>query len=431
MELLFKNITVVTMQKDCPVIQNADVGVKDGKITFNIPQDVKIGRTIDGSGKLLIPGLYNCHAHTPMSLLRGFANDLALEEWLFNHIFPAEQKLKAIDEGVYTGAMLSIAEMLASGTISFSDMYFGLPQIAEAVKESGIKANLSNSAISFEPANYNFKDQNEYFETLLVLKDYHQSSDGRIKAEAGIHCAYTSHPDVWQQVTAFSKENNLGMHVHLSETVTEHNKSLEMFDLTPAEAFAKYGVFDVPTLAAHACWVSEDDIDILAEHNVSIAHNPVSNLKLASGIAPICKMLNKGINVALGTDGMASNNTHDLFEEIKLASILQKYYEEDPTVVPAFQALEMATVNGAKAQNRQGGLIAEGYEADLVMLNIENSHQVPCPNPLISLSYSTTGRDVVMTLCQGRILYENGEFSTIDIEKIRYNSQKISKKIII
>ena len=431
MELLFKNITIVTMQKDCSVIQNTDVGVKNGKVTFNIPQDAKIGRAIDGSGKLLIPGLYNCHAHTPMSLLRGFANDLALEEWLFNHIFPAEQKLKTIDEGVYTGAMLSIAEMLASGTISFNDMYFDLPQIAKAVDESGVKANLSNGVLSFNPEGYNYKEESEYLETLHVLNEYSKSSNGRIKAEASIHCAYTSHPDAWLQITEFAKKNNLSMHVHLSETLTEHNKSLEMFGLTPTQAFAKYRVFDVPTLAAHACWVSEEDIDTLAEYNVSIAHNPVSNLKLASGIAPVYTMLEKGINVALGTDGMASNNTHDLFEEIKLASILQKYVQDNPTVVPAFQALEMATVNGAKAQNRQGGIIAEGYEADLVMLNMENTHQVPCPNPLINLSYSTTGRDVVMTLCQGRILYENGEFTTIDIEKIRYNSQKISEKIII
>ena len=414
------------MEDENPVIKNTNIGVKNGLITFNISPDIKADRIIDGTGKILIPGLYNCHAHTPMSLLRGFANDLALEEWLFEHIFPAEQKIKGVENAPYTGAMLAIAEMLASGTISFSDMYFGLPMIAQAAEESGIKANLSNAVLSFDPTGYDYKIQSEYLETMQVLESYHKSPHGRIKAEASIHCAYTSHPEAWQQITNFAKEHNLGMHLHLSETITEHNKSLEMFDLTPAQAFAKYGVFEVPTLAAHACWATEEDIEILAKYNVSVAHNPVSNLKLASGVAPITNMLKSGINVAFGTDGMASNNTHDLFEEIKLASILQKCAMEDPTELPALQALKMATVAGAKAQNRQGGLIAEGYDADLVMLNMDAPHQIPCFDPIVSLAYSTTGRDVAMTMCQGRVLYENGEFTTVDIEKVKYEVGRIA-----
>ena len=430
MELLFKNITAVTMDRECPVIFNTNLGIKNNCITFiEDSQNVNTERIIDGTGKLLIPGLYNCHAHTPMSLLRGFANDLALEEWLFEHIFPAEQKIKGTKNAVYTGAMLSIAEMIASGTIAFSDMYFGLPDIAKAVEESGVKANLSNAVLSFDPANYNYRDQNEYLETLHILENYHNAPHGRIKAEASIHCAYTSHPAAWQQIRDFAEENNLGMQIHLSETITEHNKSLEMFDMTPAQAFAKHGVFDVPTVAAHACWVSEEDIEILAKYGVTVAHNPVSNLKLASGVAPVVNMLNTGINVALGTDGMASNNTNDLFEEIKLASILQKCAQEDPTVLPALQALEMATVNGAKAQNRVGGQIKEGYDADLVMLNMDNLNQIPCFDPILNLAYSTTGRDVEMTLCQGRVLYEKGEFTTIDIEKVRYDARKVTEEI--
>ena len=431
MELLFQNVTAVTMQKDNPVIQNAHVGIKNGCITYisNNPPAATASRTIDGTGKILIPGLYNCHTHIPMSLLRGFANDLALEEWLFNHIFPVEQKIKGIPSAVYTGAMLSIAEMIASGTIAFNEMYFGLPEIAKAVETSGVKANLSNGPITFDPDGYDYSKQNDCTETMHILENYHKAPHGRIKAEAAIHCAYTSHPTAWRQVADFAQKHQLSMHVHLSETITEHNKSLAQFDLTPAQAFSQYGIFDAPTIAAHACWVSEDDIEILARHDVTVAHNPVSNLKLASGVAPIIAMREKGINIALGTDGMASNNTHDLFEEIKIASILQKCANEDSTALPAFQVLEMATANGAKAQGRQGGIIKEGYDADLVLLDFNNPRQTPCFDPLISLAYSTTGRDVVMTLCQGRVLYENGEYTTIDIEQIQHEAKKIAASL--
>lgn len=432
MDLLFKNVTAVTMEKDNPVIKNADVGIERGSIFYVRPTslDSTADRVIDGTGKILIPGLYNCHTHIPMSLLRGFANDLALEAWLFNHIFPVEQKIKNIPGAIHTGAMLSIAEMIASGTIAFTEMYFGLSEIARAVETAGVKANLSNGPISFDPAGYDYYQQGEYIETLHILENYHTAPHGRIKADAAIHCAYTSHPTAWQHVADFAQKHQLNMHVHLSETITEHNKSLEQFNLTPAQAFSQYGIFDMPATAAHACWVSEDDMDILAHHNVTIAHNPVSNLKLASGVAPIVTMQKKGINIALGTDGMASNNTHDLFEEIKLASILQKCANEDPTVIPAFQVLEMATVNGAKAQGRQGGRIKDGYDADLVLLDFDNPRQMPCFDPLVSLAYSTTGRDVAMTLCQGKVLYENGEFLTIDIEKIKHEANKIAADLI-
>ena len=417
------------MEESNPVIKNVDVGVKDELITFNTNNQTAV-RTIDGTGKVLIPGMYNCHAHSPMTLLRGFANDTALEDWLFNHIFPAEQKIKGIPNAVYTGATLAIAEMIASGTIAFNEMYFGLPLVAKAVEEAGVRANLCNAVLSFEPDNYDYTKSSEYEETAEILNTYHKAAHGRIKANASLHCAYTTHPAAWQQVTEFAKKHEINMQVHISESLAEHNKSIEMFGMTPVEAFSKYGVFDVPTVAAHACWVTEDDIQKLAHHNVTVAHNPVYNLKLASGTAPIDDMQKKGINITLGTDGVASNNSHDLFEEIKLASILQKRMKDDPTAVPALSAIKMATVNGAKAfGNKLGGIIKEGYEADLVMLDFNNPRQIPCYDPLVNLAYSTTGRDVVMTLCQGKILYEHGEFKTIDIEKVMHEAKGIGEKI--
>jgi len=428
MDILFKNVTAVTMQKDNPVIYNANVGVANGCIAYVGKEDKTASRIIDGSNKTLMPGLYNCHTHTAMSLLRGFANDLALEEWLFQHIFPAEKKVKEIPGAVRIGALLAIAEMVASGTIAFSDMYFHLDAIAQAADESGVKVNLSNAVLAFDDS-YDFYKDPCYAETLNILENYHNATHGRIKAEASLHCAYTANETAYRQVTEFALKHKINMHVHLSETVAEHNNCIEQHNLTPAQVFEKYGVYGVSTTSAHAVWVTEEDIDILARNNVTVAHNPVSNLKLASGIAPIKRMLEKGVNVALGTDGMASNNTHDLFEEIKLASILQKCASNDPTALPAWQVLEMATVNGAKAQGRQGGMIVEGLEADLVLLDFNNLQQTPCYDPLLNLAYSTTGRDVAMTLCQGRVLYENGEHKTIDVEKIKHEARKIAEAI--
>jgi 5-methylthioadenosine/S-adenosylhomocysteine deaminase len=261
------------------------------------------------------------------------------------------------------------------------------------------------------------------------LRDFHNQGDGRIKADASIHGVYTSFAPTWRQVTEFASEHRLNMHVHLSETKTEHENCIQAYGMTPAQVFARHGVFDTPTTAAHCVWVSDEDMDILAAKGVTAAHNPYSNLKLASGVAPVKRMHEKGINVTLGTDGMASNNSHDLFEEIKLSSCLQKYAACDPTAAPALEVLKTATINGAKAQGRQNesGILQEGFDADMVLLDFDNPRQTVCHNPVLNLAYSTSGRDVVMTLCQGRVLYENGEYKTLDIEKILHDAREAQK----
>ncbi|MCL1999596.1 MAG: amidohydrolase [Turicibacter sp.] len=425
MDLIFKNIA--TLRNG--IFETMNVGVKNGKIHF-VEDTEQAMRFIDGTNKALIPGLYNCHVHTPMSLLRGFANDLALEAWLFDYIFPAEERIKNTPNAIYVGAMLSIAEMLASGTIAFSEMYFGLPDIARAAEESGVIADLSNAVISFDSNGYDYSKNIECQETLRILQEYHNAPHGRIKAVASLHCAYTTHPEAWRQVSEFAKKHEISMHVHLSESVHEHNKCIEMFGKTPTQVFAEYGVFDVPTIAAHACQVTDEDMQLLKKFDVTVAHNPVSNLKLASGIAPIAEMRARGLNVVIGTDGMASNNSHDLFEEMKIASILQKYKQNDPTVLPATSMLEMITINGAKAQGRIGGLIEDGVSADLAMINLDSPRHTPHTNISTNLVYSATGADVELTMCQGKVLYEKGEFTTIDIEKIKHEATKIANKLI-
>jgi len=430
MDILFKNTIVVTMNPEIPVITNAYVGITGRKVSYigtSTPSE-PAARTIDGTNRVLMPGMYNCHTHAPMTLLRGYANDLALEDWLFNHIFPAEDKITP--DMVRTGATLAVAEMISSGTIAFTDMYFDMDVVAKVAHEAGVLANVSNAILVFDSDSYDYSKDKAHAQTLRVMEDYH-GGDGRVKADASIHGVYTSLPTAWQQVVEFAHKHKLGMHVHLSETKTEHETCIKTFGQTPTQAFASHGVFDVNTVAAHAVWVTDEDIDILAEKGVTVAHNPISNLKLASGLAPVDAMQKKGLNVALGTDGMASNNSHDMFEELKMASLLQKYITGDPTTLPAFNALALATTNGAKAQGRTGesGMIKEGYDADIAVLNLNNPRQTICYDPISSLAYSTCGQDVEMTICRGKVLYEKGEFTTIDIEKTLHDA-RVAKRVI-
>jgi len=426
MDILFKNVTVVTMNPEVPVIYNANVGICGRKIAYlsdckTTPAPAS-ARVINGENKVLMPGLYNCHTHAAMTLLRGYANDRALEDWLFNYIFPAEKKLTP--SLVRIGTQLAIAEMVSSGTLAFTDMYFFCDEVARVADETGVLANVCNAVIAFDK-DVLYKQTNEYEQTLSVLGAQYNKGDGRVKVEASIHGVYTSYEPMWHQVRDFAAEHKLSLHIHLSETKTEHENCVSQYGGTPAQVFNRHGVFDVPCIAAHAVWVTEEDMRILADKNVHISHNPLSNLKLASGLAPVNQMLAHNINVTLGTDGMAANNTHDLFEEMKMASLLQKYACMNPTITPAQTILEMATINGAKSQGRhhESGKIEVGYDADVLLMDFDNPRQTACHDPRVNLAYSTTGRDVQMTICRGRVLYENGEYKTIDIEKLLHEAR--------
>jgi len=415
MDILFKNATVV-----CPetaVLSRTNVGICDGKITFKT-EGASAARVIDCTHKVLMPGLYNCHTHAGMTLFRGFANDRTLEDWLFNHLIPAEAKLTPAL--VRVGTQLAMAEMLASGTVAFSDMYYNMDVVADAVNEAGMLANLCNGADG---------GIDVYCDKFNQTARAFEQRNGRIKFDAHIHGCYTSPPEWWEQIADFAQKNNLRMHVHLSETKTEHDGCVEKYGATPAQMFAKHGVFDVPTLAAHGVWATDEDIEILREKSVTVAHNPLSNLKLASGLAPVAKFMQSGINVALGTDGMASNNSHDLFEEMKMASLLQKYATGDPTAVPALDTLKMATINGARAQGRENesGQIKEGFDADVILLDFNTPRQTMCYDPALNLAYSASGRDVEMTIVRGKVLYEKGEFTTLDVEKIIHEAREAKK----
>ena len=417
MDTLFSHVTVVTMDERMSVWTDAFVGVTDGKISWlakKAPEE-KPTQIIDASGMVLMPGLINCHTHLPMSLLRGYADDLALQEWLNDYIFPREERLDA--RSVKAATLLGIAECLRFGITSFSDMYYFCEAEAEAIAESGIKANLSRGTSMFLGDDFDFEKFPACQELVALHEKWHNYDNGRLKIECSIHAEYTSTYQLWDALSEYAINNGLGMHVHLSETKKEHDECVEKYGLTPAQLLDCHHVFDTRAIAAHCVHLTEEDMALLAKRKVSAVHCPVSNLKLASGCADVMGMVKTGMNVCLGTDSVASNNNLDLFEEIKACSLMAKGKTGDPTAIPAEAALMMATVCGAKAQGREKecGMIKVGMDADVILLDFSQPHLIPCHNVLSHLVYAASGHDVVMTMVRGKILYAAGKYPTIDL----------------
>jgi len=359
-----------------------------------------------------------------MTLFRGFADDLPLKEWLEEKIWPQEAKLTADD--VYWGSLLGICEMIRGGTVAFADMYFFMDEVAKAVAESGIKASLSVGMIGMAG------DENETLNRgVSFAKNWHNAEDGRIRVMLGPHAPYTCPPSFLEKVIDKAIEMSLGIHTHLSETYLEVENIKNMYGLTPIRLMDRVGLFNVPVLAAHCVFVDDEEIEILSEKGVGVAHNPQSNLKLASGVAPVKKMLEKGVKVGLGTDGPASNNNLDMWEEIRLVATLHKGVERDPICVPARDALIMATKNGMEILGfENSGIIKEGYKADLILVDVNKPHFYPRHNLVSHLVYSASSSDVDTVIVDGRILMEKRELKTLDEEKIMYEAEKRAFELI-
>ena len=419
MDTLFSNVTVVTMDEELRVLFSAFVGVTDGKISYlsrKAPQE-QPKKIINGEGMVLMPGLINCHTHLAMSPLRGYADDVELSTWLNDYIFPREDRLDG--RCVKAATLLSLAECLRFGTTSVSDMYYFCDEIAEAVAQSGIKANLSR-AVTFFGEDFDFEKDHRCQEMVALKEKWHNFDNGRIKVEASIHGEYTSDYRVWDAVSEYAINEGIGMHVHLSETQAEHEACKERCGLTPAQVLDCHHVFDVPAIAAHCVWLEPEDMRLLARRKVSAVHNPSSNLKLASGCAKVEDMIKAGMNVALGTDSSASNNNLDMFKEIRAATLMAKGASLDPKALPAQAAVMMATVCGARAQHREAecGMIKLGMDADLILLDFTQPHLMPCHSVLSHLAYAVSGSDVVMTMVRGEILYAAGKYLTIDLDAV-------------
>lgn len=344
MGILIKNITLVPMNGKDEVIENTNIYIEGDRISSigELKEDIKATKTIDGKNKVAMPGLVNAHTHIGMSLLRNYADDLPLHEWLTKKIWPVEAKLT--EEDVYWGSLLSMVEMIQSGTTAFCDMYFFMDEVGKGLEEAGMRGVLTRGIIEEKG-----KKKEKLDDTRRLHKSWHGKADGRIKVMVAPHAPYTCSPKYLEDIIDLAYELNAGIHIHLSETKKEVEDSFKTYGKSPIKHVYDLGLFKLPTIAAHCVHVDEEDINILRENNVSPVNNPSSNLKLASGFAPIDQMLKAGVNVSLGTDGSSSNNNLNMFEEIHLASIVNKAVNMDAVSVPAITALEMATINGAKA----------------------------------------------------------------------------------
>ena len=404
-------------------IHNGAIAIKDGYINKIYTQDQmdsvwddlkgSAKDLIDGKGRLATPGLINTHTHIAMGLFRNYADDLELMDWLENAIWPTEAKLT--DQWVKWGTQLGIAEMLRSGTTTFSDMYFFMDTTAKEVKETGMRAVLSRGLAGVAPT-----AQVALVENADLYRTWHGYDHDRIKVLLGPHAPYTCPDSYMEEVIALSHEIGAGIHMHLSETKGEVENVIKATGKTPIAHMHDLGLFWNTTLAAHCVHVTDEDMDIMAENNVAVAHNPQSNLKLASGIAPVPEMISKGITVGLGTDGSASNNNADMLEEVRLAATLHKARLYDPKAIPAQAAWNMGTVEGAKALGYTDlGVLAEGYRADIVLYDVSGMHWMPRYNDLAALVYSANSSDANTTIVGGKVLMKDKELLTIDEEKLR------------
>jgi 5-methylthioadenosine/S-adenosylhomocysteine deaminase len=396
MGYLINNITVLTWDNGTKIIENANVKVIGSKIAYIGTENQESSglEIIDGKGKVLMPGLVNCHTHIPMSLLRSYADDMALHTWLYEHIFVVEAKLTA--EDVYWGSQLALLEMVAGGTTCFADMYYFIDKIAEGTAESGMRGLLSRGLINGAVLE-DYSEDDRLNEAISVFRDWNGAFDGRIRIALAPHAVYTCSPQYIRAIRNTAEKLNAYIHVHVDETVKEHNDCLQQYGKTPVKHLYDIGLFDLPSIAAHCVHVTDRDMDLMKEKNVAFVHNPGSNLKLASGIAPVPDALEKGLNVALGTDGASSNNNLNMWEEINLASLIHKGARLDPLTVNAGESFRMATANGAKA-----------------------------------LGFSETGKiasDVETVFVDGKILYHKGEYKTLDKEKILYNVEKTCNRL--
>ena len=424
MRTLLTNINMtpgVTNETAIPFIYDAEIQIDDNRIVYAGPKAeaprFQADKVIDGEGMLAMPGLCNLHTHTPMTMMRSAGSDLPLEPWLNEVVWPIEKFLT--DESVKAGSDLGILEMIRCGTTSFNDMYFRMDRLAESVADSGIRAMLGYGVIDFDGSCADLEPGIEF-----AAKWQHAAND-RIRVNIAPHSEAATTEILLLKAKKVAEDMQVPLHIHICETKLDRTGCIDRHGITPAAYLEKLGLLDVPMIAAHCVWMDDDDIQIFAKHGVFIAHNPVSNLKLASGIAPISRMLNAGCNVTLGTDGVASNNNLNMWEEIKLMPMLQKGILLDPTVVSPAQTLAAATSVGAKALGYDDlGLLKPGFLADIILVDAGDMNMCPSAEMDGNLIYATESRNVKMTMVDGKVLYHNGEFFTMNAKKVVETAHK-------
>lgn len=431
-ELKIINCYVVTVDSNNTVFENGCIVVNNGKIVdigdASIALNYESEQLIDAQGCVVIPGLVNAHNHAAMTIYRGMADDLPLQEWLHEHIFPTEAKFTT-KESVRTGTQLAAIEMLKSGTTTFTDMYYFEDEVAKVCKEYGIRGVLSQAIIDFPAPDFPTSAA-----TLQYTEDLMQkySDDEYVTIIPGPHSPYTCQPETLKKARALANKYDSVLSIHLSETWGEYDNAIKETGNTPVKNLEEMGLLDGKTLAAHCVFVSEDDVKLMLKHNVAAVNNPQSNLKLVSGIAPVPMMKDNGIVVALGTDGVVSNNNLDMFEEMKTAALIHKMNNNNPTALNAQTMLRMATVDGARALGMQDkiGSLEAGKCADMVLININQPHLMPLYNIYSQLVYAVKGHDVDMVIVNGKIVMDNKKVVAADELQVMIDAQIIANQII-
>ena len=433
-DLLISNALIVTVDSQLTIIEKGYLAIKDDQIVAisemekNIP--FQANEVIDATGMLIAPGLINTHVHTGNTIYRGFADDMYLQKWLQDYIFPLEAKF-CNEDTVYLSAQLSIIEMIRSGTTTFSDMYYFEHQVAKAVDEIGIRAQIAETLLDFpSPSAKTAADGLNYTEELLKNWNKHP----RIKVGVAPHAPYTCNGNTIKEAKKLANKYDALFHLHLSETQLEVENCLKEHNYTPTQYLEKLGVWDKNSFAIHCVHLTEKDKEILVNKKMGISHNPQSNMKLASGTAPIKDLLDKGALVAIGTDGTASNNNLNMFEEMDMAAKLQKLAMNDPTVLDAKTVLQMGTSKGAQLLHwdHEIGSLEAGKKADLIMINLNEPQLVPLFNPYSHMIYAMNGSEVDTVIIDGKIVMRNRKITTIDegevLEKVNSLAKRIEKE---
>lgn len=420
MKRLFTNATILTMTSD-DVLRNASL-VADGSTISYVgtePPEDSYEETVDCSGKLLMPGLVNTHGHAAMTLLRGYGNDLPLQTWLEEKMWPMEAKFGP--EQVRWGTALAVVEMLKGGTTCFADMYDHMDEVARVVEESGIRGSLCRGVIGLGASEDEKTAKLE--EAVRFADEWNGAANGRVTTMLGPHAPYTCPPEFIERFVEKSEELGVPVSIHMSETAFEVEQNVKDYGKRPVEHLKDTGVFDRPTLVAHAVHLTDEEVGALAERDVKVSHNPGSNLKLGSGIARVPEMLDRGMRPSLGTDGAASNNNLDMFEEVRLAALIHKGAKMDPLAVPALEALKMGTVYGAEGVflGNTIGTLAVGKKADFIALDLSRPHLHPQGelNDLVShVAYSAVCSDVQDVYVDGEAVVRNRVCTKFDEEEV-------------
>lgn len=421
-ELLLKSGLVLT-----PNFQTvkADIAIEGNRIVSVGEVREKAERVLDAKGKLILPGLINAHTHLAMTLLRGYAEDLPLKKWLEERIWPLERRLKP--KHVYAGALLGCLEMIKSGTTCFADMYFHMEEVARAVEESGLRASLSYGIIELGDPNRR-KAEIRKGEDLLRKRG---AAGGRIGVMFGPHAPYTCSDDCLMEIKELAEKHDVGIHIHLSETREEVQECIKRTGKPPILHLKEIEFLTPRILASHCVHCEKEEINALAAAGVKVVHNPTSNLKLASGVAPVREFLDAGIEVALGTDGPASNNALDMFWEMKLCALAQKWRKGDPSCLKVREILRMATVGGARALGMEDvGTIEPGKKADLILVDLKAPHLTPSHDVCSNLVYSTRGSDVHTLIVDGRILMEGRRVLTLQEEEVMERARRAAEELV-